>query len=372
MVSIYRQKKCEIHDNMSDKQTLQGENGEYTLDKTKILGKGSFSYVYQGYCTNTNTNVAVKRFTRTGMDIYDLSVISRELKIIKYLMNREQHSNIVKYYDIIDHNQFVFVVMELCNDGAFSSMLLRPFKECYVKHYVTQLISAVSFLYHHNIVHQDIKPSNILMTDNKRVIKLCDFGFAELIGSEPDSLSEMVFGSITYMAPEMLNANIPKSCDIKIRSLADSWSIGAIMYQMIKGVKYINAPTDLVNIKKKQRKIRKEKHTTDTDIIVNRLLCVNIRKRLGVDDLTRHIWYNNKHVMESIQPREIFVYKSDDYNDNISDAQYSTPSNYPTNLYPSDTMSILKLTECKDMIFDTTTFDRFVEQQNRIVNNRNG
>lgn len=86
------------------------------------------------------------------------------------------------------------------------------------------IVSAVSFLYDHNIVHRDIKPQNILISKGNP--KLADFGFAKETSKDKDlKQTGTNIGTLLYMAPQLIfeeNPHYSIKCDV--------WSVGVLMY----------------------------------------------------------------------------------------------------------------------------------------------
>lgn len=118
--------------------------------------------------------------------------------------------------------------MEYCEDGDFSGLLTgKPLKYEYTKYYFGQIVSALKYLNDKNIIHRDIKPKNILVTNNGRTIKLCDFGFAR----HSDGLKKVMTmcGSPLYMAPEIYQK-------IGYTVSVDVWALGIVLYEMLFGV----------------------------------------------------------------------------------------------------------------------------------------
>ncbi|VBB17777.1 serine/threonine protein kinase [Yasminevirus sp. GU-2018] len=184
------------------KGVLVGENGRYRLDEKRVIGRGAFSVVYAGNDLTTGGRVAVKRINISSLDRYDASVVEREIATVSKLMRHDQCANIVKYHDIIRSKTTLHIVMEYCSDGVLSSLLVKPMKENYVKFYFKQIIEGLRALHDLNIVHRDIKPDNILLTNNYKTVKICDFGFSHDSVNDSDILKNMVYGSPIYMAPE--------------------------------------------------------------------------------------------------------------------------------------------------------------------------
>src|SRR5436309_3292883 len=110
---------------METKNIISGTNGTYKIDKKKTIGKGAFSIVYIGINVVTFEKVAIKRYFCNRTDNYDLNVIEREIKIVTHLMKQSTHENLVKYFDVIRTRSTVYIVMEYCTDGMFSSLLVK-------------------------------------------------------------------------------------------------------------------------------------------------------------------------------------------------------------------------------------------------------
>ena len=68
--------------------------------------------------------------------------------------------------------------MEYCDSGDLATIIKKPMKEKWVQFYFSQLTNGLQYLEDHDIMHRDIKPKNILLTDNKKILKIADFGFA--------------------------------------------------------------------------------------------------------------------------------------------------------------------------------------------------
>lgn len=116
---------------------------------------------------------------------------------------------------------------EYCNGDTLEKFLLsqRYFPESRALKIFKQLIDAFRTLIKHNILHRDLKPTNILLHNG--VIKLADFGFCKSLKNETDMTATML-GSPIYMAPEVL-----KGEDYSFK--ADIWSLGVVLYEMFFG-----------------------------------------------------------------------------------------------------------------------------------------
>lgn len=119
-----------------------------------------------------------------------------------------QHQNIISLLDLFENSDYYFMVMEYMQGAdLFDYLQAREFNlgEDRVKDIAWQLTLGLKYLHSYGIVHRDLKLENIMMTDttNKAVPKLVDFGLAKMIG--PNEKAEEPFGTLGYVAPEILN-----------------------------------------------------------------------------------------------------------------------------------------------------------------------
>ena len=218
--------------------------GSYEIFLDHHIGIGGYSIVYIGRCVDNNKSskyninktkiingitienvVAIKKIIVKGLSYKHQKMITEEMNIMQHV-KENPHINIVTCYDIINDLDTIYIVMEYCDGGDFSKIIGKPMKEKSVKYYFSQLINGVKYLDEHKIIHRDIKPKNLLLTNDKQVLKICDFGLAK----NKTGLSKMytICGSPLYMAPEMFK---DKSYDATV----DIWSVGIIMYEMLYG-----------------------------------------------------------------------------------------------------------------------------------------
>jgi len=109
---------------------------------------------------------------------------------------------------MFENSDYYFMVLEYMQGAdLFDYLQARDFNlgEDRVKEIAWQLVSGIKYLHNYGIVHRDLKLENIMMTDttNKSVPKLVDFGLAKMIG--PHEKAEEPFGTLGYVAPEILN-----------------------------------------------------------------------------------------------------------------------------------------------------------------------
>ena len=151
----------------------------------------------------------------------------REIEILKMC----QHPNIIKLVDLFECNEYYFLAIEYCEGrDLFNYMKERNFKisEDRVRELISQIAQGLQYLHSYGIVHRDLKLENIMMTNcsDKATAKLADFGLAQIIG--PSEKSNEPFGTLGYIAPEVLKKEpYSFSCDL--------WSLGCVSYALISG-----------------------------------------------------------------------------------------------------------------------------------------
>lgn len=267
-------------------------NDEYVLLKNKCLGTGSFSSVYLGCRIKDNMDVAIKKIkiSKYKDNPRILSSINDEISIMKKI-KLEPHVNIINCYDIIKKEDKIYIIMEYCENGDLSSLLKKPIKEKYVQFYFAQIASGLKYLFSKGIIHRDIKPKNILLTNRRKKIKIADFGFAK--HNEENELLNTICGSPLYMSPEIITG-------MKYNSQSDLWSVGMILFEMLYGYHPYNhcrSTSDLYNtVKKDYIKIPPDNINTDVSkeclSLLKMLLQKNVDKRITWNDFLSHKWIN--------------------------------------------------------------------------------
>ena len=255
------------------------EIGCYLYDNN-FIGKGSFSKVYVGYNKKDikKTKYAIKKIYKKN-DIKYIAYIDKEIEIMKKL----NHKNIIKLYDTIYTEKYIFLVLEYCDNDLHHYINNIDLNEDKIKYIVRQITDALKYIMNNNIVHRDLKPHNILI-NNDLEIKLCDFGFAREF--KDTLLTETICGSPLYMAPEILNNH-------KYNLKSDIWSLGIIMYEMfMKDHPYkANNISDLINKLNSNKPILINDNINDKcrELIYN-LLIIDYNDRIEWDEIFTNEW----------------------------------------------------------------------------------
>uniref|UniRef100_A0A3B3C7Z5 Serine/threonine-protein kinase n=1 Tax=Oryzias melastigma TaxID=30732 RepID=A0A3B3C7Z5_ORYME len=264
----------------------QGKDHIYQIFSDEVLGSGQFGIVYGGKHRKSGRDVAIKVIDKMRFPTKQESQLRNEVAILQNL----HHPGIVNLECMFETPERVFVVMEKLH-GDMLEMILSSEKsklpERITKFLVTQILVALRHLHFKNIVHCDLKPENVLLASAEPFpqVKLCDFGFARIIGEK--SFRRSVVGTPAYLAPEVLRS---KGYN---RSL-DMWSVGVIVYVSLSGTFPFNEDEDINDQIQNAAFMYpptpwKDISAEATDLI-NNLLQVKMRKRYSVDKCLSHPW----------------------------------------------------------------------------------
>lgn len=258
----------------------------YQIFPDEVLGSGQFGVVYGGKHRKTGRDVAVKVIDKLRFPTKQESQLRNEVAILQSL----RHPGIVNLECMFETPEKVFVVMEKLH-GDMLEMILSSEKgrlpERLTKFLITQILVALRHLHFKNIVHCDLKPENVLLAsaDPFPQVKLCDFGFARIIGEK--SFRRSVVGTPAYLAPEvLLNQGYNRSLDM--------WSVGVIMYVSLSGTFPFNEDEDIndqIQNAAFMYPASPWSHISSGAIdLINNLLQVKMRKRYSVDKSLSHPW----------------------------------------------------------------------------------
>ena len=200
------------------------------------IGQGGLGAVYRGYDTRMNREVAIKRIARSTSDPELQEESTRQLMKEAGALASLQHPHIVTVYDVGTDVDGPYVVMELISGKTLEELIERaPLTWPDFRELALQTQEALIAAQELDLIHSDIKPSNLMLTwlpSGKFQIKIVDFGLATLTQSQSrEELQEMeaVFGSIFFMAPEQFERS-------PLDARSDLYSMGCVYYQSLAGV----------------------------------------------------------------------------------------------------------------------------------------
>ncbi|KAH9301555.1 hypothetical protein KI387_013138 [Taxus chinensis] len=187
----------------------------------KLLGHGQFGYTYVATHKHTADRVAVKRIEKKKM-VLPIAVedVKREVKILHALTG---HENVVQFYNAFEDDDFVYIVMELCEGGELLDRILEKkdsrYSEKDAAKVVRQMLKVAACCHLHGVVHRDMKPevnenANFLFKSIKEdsPLKATDFGLSDFI--KPGKKFQDIVGSAYYVAPEVLKRKSGPESDV--------------------------------------------------------------------------------------------------------------------------------------------------------------
>ncbi|KAF5810139.1 putative protein kinase CAMK-CDPK family [Helianthus annuus] len=285
---------------------LRNFKGKYELGKE--IGRGHFGHTCRALCKRgvlKNHSVAVKLIPKSKMTTaISIEDVRREVKLLKSL---SEHQQMVQFYDAFEDDQYVYIVMELCEGGELLDRILSRggrYNENDAKSIVIQMLSIASFTHLQGVVHRDLKPENFLFStkDEDSSMKVIDFGLSDFV--RPDQRLNDIVGSAYYVAPEVLH----RSYNVE----ADMWSIGVITYILLCGSRPFFARTEsgiFRSVVKTEPNLEGSPWPSvspEAKDFVKRLLNKDHRKRMSASQALTHPWLRDKN---PDVPLDILVYK---------------------------------------------------------------
>lgn len=188
------------------------------------LGEGTFAKVYRVHDTRRNVDLAAKVLRS---DIAGEEAFLRRFKREGDVLARLQHPNIVRYYDLIEADDAVFILMDYVPGETLQATLYhigRPFRIREIFEFLKPLTAALHFAHGEGVIHRDLKPANVLLHENGNLL-VTDFGIAGLL-DEASTSAGHAMGTPLYMAPEQITSS-------GATPLSDVYSLGVVLYQLL-------------------------------------------------------------------------------------------------------------------------------------------
>ncbi|HEX6921506.1 MAG TPA: protein kinase, partial [Actinomycetes bacterium] len=208
-------------------------DGRYHVESR--LARGGMATVYEAVDSRLDRPVALKVMHRNLAE--DEEFVSRFIREAKSAA-RLSHPNVVAVFDQGADDGHVFLAMELVNGRTLRDLLrergsLTPRQALEI---LESVLAGLGAAHHAGIVHRDVKPENVLLSDDGRV-KVGDFGLARAVtGHTSHSTTGVLIGTVAYLSPEQVERGVadPRS---------DVYAAGILLYEMLTGAKPFDGET---------------------------------------------------------------------------------------------------------------------------------
>ncbi|KAL0489965.1 3-phosphoinositide dependent protein kinase, partial [Acrasis kona] len=264
------------------------------------IGEGSYSRVLSAHNKSTGEKYAVKVVSVTHQETV------QEVEILRNI----NHPNIANFIGSYVDKEELYIILELCQERCMFDYVMEkgPLSLHQARFQIAELINALEHVHSKNIVHRDVKPENILLSQNFH-LKLGDFGSAKFITANktillsPTHLSaiqddkpKMSFvGTAEYLSPERINEEHHMFHDFHRTGSNDIWAVGCVLYFLLTAKTPFCAPSEYLTF----QKIRNLEYNFDSDNFpidecardfVASLLKLDPRHRLGYVDPGDLLW----------------------------------------------------------------------------------
>jgi serine/threonine-protein kinase len=227
-----------------------------TIGKYRIvgqLGRGGAGIVYKAVDETLGRDVAVKTL---NPDLGNTEVMNR-FRAEATILAKLNHPQIATIFELFRDENDLLMVMEFVRGETLDKMAERigPIAPDRAAYLIDLILSALEHAHRAGVVHRDVKPANVMVTDEGG-IKIMDFGIARVLGAEQKTVDFRLMGTPAYMSPEQVMGG-------EVDGRSDLYSVGVLFYRLISGALPFTADTALGML---QRQIR----DTPTPVNVHR------------------------------------------------------------------------------------------------------
>ena len=280
------------------------------------LGSGLYGEIR--LCTHIKTEkvYAVKIILKAGLptDLVKHHSIEKQFRLIQTL----DHPCILKIFEFYEDFSNYYLVMEYVNGGDLYSKIekTKKFSEETAAKIIKQLLSALAYMHSKNIAHRDIKPENILIEEKNGAMALKLIDFDTCIKVAPSTKLKGIFGTVYYMAPEVIEGYYNEKCDV--------WSTGVILYSLLtKSFPYGgHSDNEIMNNITSSRLnleiLQTDGVSAEAISLVKKLLKFNKKKRLTASEASNDLWLL-KHT-KSIKLPPCIAYQKPSFKTSLSQA----------------------------------------------------
>lgn len=308
---------------------MSEEIDKHVLRKYEVgpkVGKGAYGIVWKAIDRNTHKIVALKKIFDAFQNSTDAQRTFREIMFLQEL-NASHHENIIRLLNVLkaDNDRDIYLVFEYMEINLHAVIRANILEEVHKRYILYQCIKAILYMHSGQLLHRDMKPSNVLLNSDCRV-KICDLGLARSIKDIDDEKKDAVLTDYVatrwYRAPEILLGST------KYTKGVDMWSMGCILAELLGGkplfpgestlnqlervIEVVGAPTaqDIQSMKskfaqtmidsitiRKQRPLRSIYPNADPEALdlLEKLLVFNPDKRYTAKQVLEHPYLKQFH-----------------------------------------------------------------------------
>ena len=194
--------------------------------KIKVIGKGAFGAAVLVECrADKRLQYVIKQVDVSRLKPKERDEAKKEIKLLASF----HHPNIVHYRDSFLENGHLHIVMDYADGGDLANLLkeqgTRHLPEDQVLDYFVQICLAMKHVHDRKVLHRDIKSQNVFLTQNRKVVKLGDFGIARVLNATAE-LAKTACGTPYYMSPEMYRRE-------RYSYKNDVWAVGCVLFELV-------------------------------------------------------------------------------------------------------------------------------------------
>lgn len=251
------------------------------------LGEGISAEVYEIRDLKSDTLFAVKKSKQALRNVRERDLLAQEINILEKLTSSHHNfDNIVRYYQAWQENDFFFLQMELCEGGTLQDFLTmrnrQLLPERYFWYIVRDVASGLKTLSDHGIIHLDIKPDNIFVTEDGR-LKIGDFGMAGNVINSTEKTSNVGFleGDAKYIAKELLTSaeRLPS---------ADIFCLGIMMLEIATGIDLPEGGKMWQDLRKGKLPTISSEYSKDVNEMIQKMMHPDPAKRPSADEILQN------------------------------------------------------------------------------------
>lgn len=209
-------------------------SGRYRIDE--LVGRGGMASVYRGYDLTLGRAIAIKVLKR---DLADDAAFRTRFRLEAQAASRMANPTIVRVFDAGEETErdadgsthpVPYIVMELVEGALLKDVIdAGPVPEADAVRYVDGILEALEYSHRAGVVHRDIKPGNVMITDAGQ-IKVMDFGIARAVSDSSSTVADTtaILGTAAYFSPEQAKGEA-------VDGRADLYSTGVVLFELLTG-----------------------------------------------------------------------------------------------------------------------------------------